>query len=1721
MEKKYLHITILFFIFFGNWCFGQTDCSNATSITINGSCLSASIADTSENAPNVTTAPNCSPGVFKKERWFTFTVTSGPQDIIITASASSRNLYLQLISGTCGGTLTQIACANAFTANNSAQTETINYTGLANGTYYIKVSNVGNNSSNMNLTSLCVTSPPINNNCSGATGLTVNPTSACSTSTSGTTIGANQSQSECTGTADDDVWYSFVATSTAHTITVTPGTLSDAVLEVFSGSCGSLVSQSCIDATAGSSSETVTLTGLTATNTYFVRVYSYGSSGRGTFSVCITTPTDPCSSISTIATCGTTINANLVSGAGLYANGCGNSTPGSELIYSFTPASTGAYSINQTSSYATINYQIKLASSGCSGTGWTCIDDINGSGISPTFTLTAGTAYYILLDPSNTTGGNVDFSIVCAPPIPTNDQCSGAISLTVNATNNCVSSTNGTTIGAIQSQAGCSGTADDDVWYSFIATNTTHTVTVTAISLNNIVFEVFRNSCGSLVSLGCVNSTTGFSPETTTLTGLTIGNTYSVRVYSNGNGNGQGTFNICVTTPVDPCTVITTISSCNSVINLNVPSGNGFYGTSACGYTTSGNETIYSYTPSVTGLYTISQTNSFAFIDYQFKLASSGCSGTGWTCIDDMFGAMTSPSFTLTAGQTYYFLLDPESSIGGAVSFTINCPAPTPTNDDCATAFPLAVSTNCNYETYTNAGTTNSVGVPAPGCANYAGRDVWFSVVVPANGSVRIDTRQGVITDSGMAVYSGTCGSLTLIECDDDDSSNGLMSMINLTGLTPGSTIFIRFWEYGNDNNGTFGICVTSPEPCTSGNGIGNTADGCPAIFSGGLGLFGSDPDPIDPCNSTSCVDLEATYLTIGSPTTYSVEQIAYNPPPYQFNCLANPISVNIDDVWSPVINLPFDFCFYGGTYNSCIVGSNGMISFDTANAGGSTGWRFDENLPSLDEALFPNTIFGVYHDIDPSKGGEVGWELITLDTGCRALVAAWNDVPMFSNNTILYTGMIVLYENTNIIEVYVKEKNIDNFNVSPWNGGNAIIGLQNGDASQAVVAPNRNSLDTNWTATSEAWRFTPSGTTLTSIQWFEGSGTSGTPLDTTDVISVCPTTTTTYTARVTYNLCTGGTIVITDETTVTVIENKTWDGSESEDWHNDDNWTPFGIPNGSDCVTIPNTGNDPIISGTNYNGLAGTLTIHNNASLTINSNNSITVTDFVDVNTGGTFLINNDASLIQINNATNFGDIIYKREASIRTLDYVYWSSPVFNQSFSGLTAPIVSGPIYEWNTTFPNPNGGQGNWRVPSTSTMTRGKGYIIRGPSTAPFNNTTHNILVGTFTGVPNNGDIFMPISRGSDENTLPHYGTNGSEISNYSDNWNLIGNPYPSSIRASQFLFNNRTKIMGNVRLWTHGTIPNSSINNPFYGSFGYNYTPGDYLTFNFTGTSCCPAINDDLFIGSGQGFMVQMIDGPETTDIVSFNNGLRNAAYPNDFFFRNANSTQNSNAFNFGQLERNRIWLDIINSNNKTDRTLFGYIEGATIDVDNSFDCLTQNIGIMSIYSLSNNKKFLIQGRGLPFDDNDVVPIGIVIQNEGNHTLAIAGVDGLFSSQEIYLRDNLLNSIHDIKASPYQFYSTNGMFNNRFEIVYKNSTLSIDEILNKNEVIVFTKNEINVVANETIEKIEVFNILGQKIESINNIDREEVAINSITKSNASLLLKIKLKNGIIVDKKIIY
>ena len=135
----------------------------------------------------------------------------------------------------------------------------------------------------------------------------------------------------------------------------------------------------------------------------------------------------------------------------------------------------------------------------------------------------------------------------------------------------------------------------------------------------------------------------------------------------------------------------------------------------------------------------------------------------------------------------------------------------------------------------------------------------------------------------------------------------------------------------------------------------------------------------------------------------------------------------------------------------------------------------------------------------------------------------------MFSGacNNLLATQMVVFYEFSNVIEIYIQDKP----SCPSWNSGNAVIGIQNNDGDIAYVPPGRNTSDSPWTATNEAWRFTPDGAPTYVFEWLDASGT---VIGTDPTIEVCPTEVSVYTARVTYSNCNGDVVVLEDEVEVT-----------------------------------------------------------------------------------------------------------------------------------------------------------------------------------------------------------------------------------------------------------------------------------------------------------------------------------------------------------------------------------------------------------------------------------------------------------------------------------------------------------------------------------------------------------------------------------------------------------
>lgn len=509
---------------------------------------------------------------------------------------------------------------------------------------------------------------------------------------------------------------------------------------------------------------------------------------------------------------------------------------------------------------------------------------------------------------------------------------------------------------------------------------------------------------------------------------------------------------------------------------------------------------------------------------------------------------------------------------------------------------------------------------------------------------------------------------------------------------------------------------------------------------------------------------------------------------------------------------------------------------------------------------------------------------------------------------------------------------------------------------------------------------------------------------------------------------------------------------------------------------------------------------ITNGKTVTVASGADLTVVNSVTVDSGAALIIEDSGSLVQIDDtAVNTGNIQVKRNSQpMKTYDYTYWSPPIQGNTLFQLSPLTQSDKYYAFNPILNNwssiPNGAQN---------MEPGRGYIIRAPQGWAVNNASSGVYNAAFNGVPNNGVIPATIQKGA--------GT-----------FNLIGNPYPSAIDIDLFLTDpaNAGIVNGTIYLWSHNTAISATIP----GNAVYNYTADDYAKYNLTGgvRSASSAITGGYLpvgeIASGQGFFIEAATAlANGTYTVNFNNKMRISGSNSNFYRTNHSINTAASA-----LEKNRLWIAISNTQGAYNQTLLGYITNATNGTDTLFDGKPWATGnVLSLYSVNGTDTFSIQGRALPFTNTDIVPLGYKSTLAGTFTIALEEFDGLFQNQNVYLLDKSNNLMQDLKANAYTFTTETGTFNNRFEIHYTNSTLSIPNPLNDVGFVVYSANrQMTVKASKEMTTVILYDLLGREVYHSGKIYTSDFKTPSLNLQNQVLVVKAVFEKEASVYKKII-
>ncbi|MDI1256839.1 MAG: T9SS sorting signal type C domain-containing protein [Flavobacterium sp.] len=491
---------------------------------------------------------------------------------------------------------------------------------------------------------------------------------------------------------------------------------------------------------------------------------------------------------------------------------------------------------------------------------------------------------------------------------------------------------------------------------------------------------------------------------------------------------------------------------------------------------------------------------------------------------------------------------------------------------------------------------------------------------------------------------------------------------------------------------------------------------------------------------------------------------------------------------------------------------------------------------------------------------------------------------------------------------------------------------------------------------------------------------------------------------------------------------------------------------------------------------IACTVTIQN-ADVVFNTGDDFVVSGAISVDAVGSLTFENNANLTQDLDVSNIGKITTKRETSIRRLDYTYWGSPVMGQDlklFSPYTiSPTIAPgfPSTTGNSRFYTINEATNSFQAitePLGTDFDLAKGYAIRAPNNFP---TAPQTFFGTFTGVPNNGQTTIAIT-------------------NSGQGFNLIGNPYPSPIDADMFLAQNP----GSLYFWTHiNQAAVSGANYATYSDMGYAAATGG------------PAPNG--LIQTGQGFLLLTA----TPGFATFTNDMRIGDNTGQFF-RTSN-----------EIEKHRIWLNLFDEGGMQNQILVGYMTGATMEVDVSIDAKQIESDISNIASIIDGKKYNIQGRSLPFENTDEIPLSFNALNAGTFTIAIDHFDGLFTDQDVFIKDNIAGITHNIKESAYTFASEAGTTTNRFSVVFQDTTLAINPFLDASNIIVFKQNNVLNINSGKINMaaVKIFDTRGRLIFEQSNINSNAATLTNLNVAGELLLVQITSVDNRIYTKKIVY
>ena len=619
--------------------------------------------------------------------------------------------------------------------------------------------------------------------------------------------------------------------------------------------------------------------------------------------------------------------------------------------------------------------------------------------------------------------------------------------------------------------------------------------------------------------------------------------------------------------------------------------------------------------------------------------------------------------------------------------------------------------------------------------------------------------------------------------------------------------------------------------------------------------------------------------------------------------------------------------------------------------------------------------------------------------------------------------------------------------------------------------------------------------------------------------------------------------------------------------WNGDANaWTGGAGTAGAPTIDPSIDGGKVLVIDAETSGTNATLTTSANVEcLWVKANSKLVVSNDLFIEFDQDFILDGevrligDAQLVQshsgLSNVQGNGVIYRDQTANVPNVyRYHYWSSPVtaalgntnYTTStvmFDGTTPTSENSTAQainwqSWNGNLSSLNGSPTNpitiatWWVYAysngttrddwnqrlhTGTIDIASGFIMKSTGRAP--------QTYTFMGSPNDGTYSKVLTPGTTS---------------------LLGNPYPSVIDTQQFISDNTNVIDGTLYFWEHqGEVTTTDVQAEGHGRNGYI---GGYSQRNEAMGVAANSVTDGTaglgegtytsppqFIAVGQGFFVSAPANKGGT--LTFENSQR-ASSTNNIFFRNRNNENDDipkfklgmdyidNGARWHPITGNLYFLDNFENSSVHRQLGINFKEGNTFSYESGYDSQIFDLQPTDMYwdieELESN--LVIAGVGKINADLQI-PIGLDLETDDPVTLMIDELENM-DGYQIYLGDLVTGRIYNLLNGPVELDLPKGRYTDRFILLFGGEALSTDDVPFLSDFNVYMNNDSdNLVIrnnnNSIIEKVELFNILGQPIRTWNNIDSTGVYQElQVTAPTAIYIVKVTTEKGEITKKVVI-